>query len=138
MAVLVKHMAGNLVSRWTDLLTSDGEKPERNRDAAFEITPSDTRTLLMQTWETGCSCAFTSLESLRPADLDRTIFIRAEPHSIVQALDRQMTHAAYHVGQIVFLAKHLQADTWPSLSIPRAESRKFNADMLTSSPRASG
>jgi uncharacterized damage-inducible protein DinB len=119
LAVLVKHMAGNLLSRWTDLLTSDGEKPDRDRDAEFEIAPNDTRDALMQRWEAGWACAFTSLDALAPADLDRTIQIRGEPHSLVQALNRQLTHAAYHAGQIVFLAKHLQSDTWQSLSIPR-------------------
>lgn len=128
-AVLVKHMAGNLLSRWTDLLTSDGEKPERDRDAEFEITPEDTRARLMQAWESGWTRAFDSLQALTPADLDRTIYIRAEPHSLVQALNRQMTHAAYHVGQIVLLAKHLRTDSWQSLSIPRAQSRQFNANM---------
>ena len=135
LAVLVKHMAGNLLSRWTDLLTSDGEKPERDRDSEFEITPSDTRTDLMQAWEAAWTCAFRSLEALTPADLDRSIRIRGEPHSLVQALNRQLTHAAYHVGQIVFLAKHLQADAWQSLSIPRGQSRRFNSDRLASPPR---
>ena len=136
LAVLVKHMAGNLLSRWTDLLTTDGEKPDRDRDAEFEITPSDTRTLLMQRWEAGWARAFASLEALTPADLDRSIRIRGEPHSLVQALNRQLTHAAYHAGQIVFLAKHLQADSWQSLSIPRGRSAQFNAGVLSSPPRA--
>ena len=126
LAVLVKHMAGNLLSRWTDLLTSDGEKPERDRDGEFEITSSDTRPLLMEAWEAGWRRAFESLEALTPADLDRTIHIRAEPHSLIQALNRQMTHAAYHVGQIVLLAKHLQAESWESLSIPRGKSKQYN------------
>lgn len=136
LAVLVKHMAGNLLSRWTDLLTSDGEKPERDRDSEFEISPSDTRSDLMRRWEAAWTCALSSLEALTPADLDRTIQIRGEPHSLVQAINRQLTHAAYHVGQIVFLAKHLQADTWQSLSIPRGQSRQFNADMLAAPSRA--
>jgi hypothetical protein len=119
LAVLVKHMAGNLLSRWTDLLTSDGEKPDRDRDGEFEIAPDDTRAALMQRWEDGWACAFSSLEALTPADLDRTIQIRGEPHMLVQAINRQMAHAAYHAGQIVFLAKHLQSGSWESLSIPR-------------------
>ncbi len=135
LAVLVKHMAGNLLSRWTDLLTSDGEKPDRDRDSEFEITPSDTRAALMQSWEAGWTCALDSLEALTPADLDRSVRIRGEPHSLVQAINRQLAHAAYHAGQIVFLAKHLQSDTWQSLSIPRGRSGQFNADMLASPPR---
>ncbi|HEX8830030.1 MAG TPA: DUF1572 family protein [Longimicrobium sp.] len=119
LAVMVKHMAGNLLSRWTDLLTTDGEKPDRDRDAEFEITSSDTRAGLMRRWEAGWACAFDSLDALSPADLDRTIRIRDEPHTLVQAINRQMAHAAYHAGQIVFLAKHLQSDSWESLSIPR-------------------
>ncbi|HEU0079376.1 MAG TPA: DUF1572 family protein [Longimicrobiaceae bacterium] len=134
LALLVKHMAGNLLSRWTDLLTSDGEKPDRDRDSEFEIAPSDTRESLMARWEAAWSCAFGSLEALAPADLDRTIRIRGEPHSLVQAINRQVTHAAYHVGQIVFLAKHFQSDAWQSLSIPRGQSRQFNANMLASPP----
>lgn len=136
LAVLVKHLAGNLLSRWTDLLTSDGEKPDRDRDSEFEITPSDTRPHLMRRWDAAWTCALRSLEALTPADLDCSVLIRGEPHSLVQALDRQLTHAAYHVGQIVFLAKHLQAGSWQSLSIPRGRSRQFNADMLASPPRA--
>lgn len=136
LALLVKHMAGNLLSRWTDLLTSDGEKPERDRDAEFEITTSDTRESLMQRWEAAWGRAFGEMEALTPADLDRTIRIRGEPHSLVQAINRQLTHAAYHVGQIVFLAKHLQADSWQSLSIPRGRSRQFNASMSATPPRA--
>lgn len=122
LAVMVKHVAGNLLSRWTDLLTTDGEKPDRDRDSEFEIAPSDTRAGLMQRWEAGWACAFDSLEALTPADLDRTIHIRGEPHTLVQAINRQIAHAAYHAGQIVFLAKHLQSDNWQSLSIPRRRS----------------
>ncbi|HEX2187704.1 MAG TPA: DUF1572 family protein [Longimicrobiaceae bacterium] len=136
LAVLVKHMAGNLLSRWTDLLTSDGEKPDRDRDSEFEVASSDTRPLLMQRWETAWALVFRSMDALTPADLDRTIRIRGEPHSLVQALNRQLTHAAYYVGQIVLLARHHQADGWESLSIPRGQSRQFNAAMATAPPRA--
>jgi hypothetical protein len=129
LAVVVKHMAGNLLSRWTDLLTSDGEKPGRDRDSEFVIAPAETRASLMARWGAGWATALASLESLTPADLDRTIHIRGEPHSLVQAINRQLTHAAYHVGQIVFLAKHFQADDWESLSIPRGQSGQFNAAM---------
>ena len=120
LAVLVKHVAGNLLSRWTDLLTSDGEKPWRGGDAEFEIAPGDTRAALMERWEAGWSCALGALDALAPADLDRVIHIRGEPHTMVQAINRQLTHAAYHAGQIILLAKHFQSDAWQSLSIPRA------------------
>jgi uncharacterized damage-inducible protein DinB len=135
LAVLVKHMAGNLRSRWTDLLDSDGEKPDRDRDAEFEITASDTRAVLLDAWEEGWSRALGSLESLTPSDLERTVHVRTEPLTLPQALNRQMTHAAYHVGQIVLLAKHHQAAAWESLSIPRGRSRQFNAAMSVR-PRA--
>lgn len=128
-AVLVKHMSGNLVSRWTDLLTTDGEKPERDRDAEFEIIAADTRALLMQQWETAWACAFRSLEALAPADLDRIVRIRGEPHTLVQAINRQLTHAAYHAGQMVLLAKHFQSDAWQSLSVPRGQSREHDRAM---------
>jgi hypothetical protein len=136
LALLVKHMAGNLLSRWTDFLTSDGEKPDRDRDSEFEVAPSDTRESLIRRWEAGWSRALSEMDSLTPADLDRTIRIRGEPHSLVQAINRQLTHAAYHVGQIVFLAKHFQSDAWQSLSIPRGQSRQFNAGMAAAPPRA--
>lgn len=136
LALVVKHMAGNLLSRWTDLLTSDGEKPGRDRDSEFEAASGDTRETLMQRWEAAWAIAFGSMDALTPADLDRTIHIRGEPHSLVQAINRQLTHAAYHVGQIVFLAKHLQSDNWQSLSIPRGQSRQFNAGMAASPPRS--
>jgi len=119
LALLVKHMAGNLRSRWTDMFDSDGEKPDRNRDSEFERAASDTRADLMRAWEDGWSRAFTTLDSLRPEDLDRTVHIRGEPHTLVQALNRQLTHAAYHAGQIVMLAKHFRSDDWESLSIPK-------------------
>lgn len=126
LAVLVKHMAGNLRSRWTDLLTTDGEKPDRDRDREFEIAPADTRDALLAAWEDGWSRAFRALESLAPADLDRVVRIRGEPHTLTQAINRQLTHAAYHAGQIVLLAKHYRADAWESLSIPRGRSGRFD------------
>lgn len=125
LAVLVKHMAGNLRSRWTDFLTTDGEKADRNRDGEFEIAPADTRAALTEAWEEGWRRALEALEALTPEELDRTIHIRGEPHSLVQAINRQMTHAAYHAGQIVLLAKHHRADAWESLSIPRGASERF-------------
>ena len=124
-ALIVKHMAGNLRSRWTDFLTSDGEKPDRNRDSEFECPPA-TRAALMEMWESGWACLFTALEPLSEADAGRTVKIRNEAHSVMQAVNRQLAHYAYHVGQIVFLAKHLQSAQWKSLSVPRGQSGQFN------------
>ncbi|HLX75024.1 MAG TPA: DUF1572 domain-containing protein [Terriglobales bacterium] len=124
-AQIVKHMSGNMRSRWTDFLTSDGEKPDRHRDSEFEEPPA-TREALMKTWEAGWKCLFDALAPLSPADADRKVNIRGEAHSVMQAINRQLAHYAYHVGQIVFLAKHLQHAGWKSLSIPRKESGKFN------------
>jgi len=122
-AIIVKHMAGNMRSRWTDFLTSDGEKPDRWRDSEFE-NPAATRAALMSLWEEGWNCVFTALEPLSDADMDRTVTIRGEAHSVMQAINRQIAHYAYHCGQIVFLAKHLQSKQWKSLSVPRGKSRK--------------
>ena len=124
-AQIVKHMAGNMRSRWTDFLTSDGEKPDRHRDSEFEEPPV-TRVALMRMWEAGWNCLFFALEPLGPGDAARKITIRGEAHSVMQAVNRQIAHYAYHVGQIVFLAKHLQHAGWKSLSIPRNQSAKFN------------
>ena len=112
-------MAGNLRSRFTDFLTTDGEKPDRNRDGEFEIEGPVARQAMMADWERGWQVLFDALDALTPADLDREVTIRGERHTIVQALNRQMTHHAYHVGQIVFLAKHLQSAEWKTLSMPR-------------------
>ena len=124
-AQIVKHMAGNMRSRWTDFLSSDGEKPDRHRDSEFEEPPA-TREALMKMWEAGWKCLFEALEPLGAADADRKVTIRGEAHSVMQAINRQVAHYAYHVGQIVFLAKHLQHAGWKSLSIPRKQSEKFN------------
>ena len=124
-AVIVKHMAGNMRSRWTDILTTDGEKPGRNRDAEFEAPPA-TRQALMGLWEEGWTRVFEAVEPLSEADLGRTVTIRGEPHSVMQAINRQSAHYAYHVGQIVFLAKHYAGGNWQSLSIPRNRSAEFN------------
>jgi hypothetical protein len=126
-AVIVKHMSGNMLSRWTDFLTSDGEKPTRNRDAEFEGGDLTTRAQLMQLWEEGWRVLFSALEPLAEQDLTRTITIRSEPHSVMQAINRQIAHYSYHVGQIVFLAKHLRSSEWKSLSVPRNKSSEFNA-----------
>jgi len=128
-AIIVKHMAGNMRSRWMDFLTTDGEKPDRYRDTEFEDPPA-TREALMQLWERGWGYVFGALEPLSDADLGRTITIRGEPHSVMQAINRQIGHYAQHVGQIVLLAKHFQAGQWKSLSIPRGKSEEFNQRVL--------
>jgi uncharacterized damage-inducible protein DinB len=125
-AIVVKHMAGNMRSRWRDFLTSDGEKPDRNRDTEF-VEPPATREALLQLWEDGWKYAFSALEALSDADLPRTVTIRGEPHSVTQAINRQVAHYAYHVGQIVLLAKHFACGHWQSLSVPRNRSAEFNA-----------
>jgi uncharacterized damage-inducible protein DinB len=124
-AIIVKHMTGNMRSRWTDFLTSDGEKPDRNRDSEF-IDPPPTRDALMAEWENGWARVFAALEPLTDADLARTVTIRGEPHSVMQAVNRQLVHYAHHVGQIVLLAKHFACDHWQSLSVPRNKSAEFN------------
>ena len=124
-AVIVKHMTGNMQSRWTDFLTSDGEKPGRNRDAEFSDPPA-TREALLHLWEEGWQCLLGTLESLSDDDLGRTITIRGEAHSVMQAINRQLAHYPYHCGQIVFLAKHLCAGHWRILSVPLGKSAEFN------------
>jgi hypothetical protein len=124
-AVIVKHIAGNLRSRWTDFLTSDGEKADRNRDTEFELM-SDTRQSLMQYWEAGWQTLFGAIEPLTAEDFGKFITIRGEPHTICEALNRQMTHYAYHVGQIVLLAKHFRSADWKTLSVPKNKSAEFN------------
>jgi uncharacterized damage-inducible protein DinB len=124
-AQIVKHMAGNMRSRWTDFLTSDGEKPDRNRDGEF-VDPPASREALRAIWEDGWNRIFTALGPLTEADMSRTVTIRGEPHSIMQAINRQMAHYAYHCGQIVMLAKHFRGENWKSLSVPRNKSADFN------------
>jgi hypothetical protein len=121
-AVIVKHMAGNMRSRWTDFLTSDGEKPDRKRDMEFEIEVRDSKESLLKRWEIGWRCLFDALTPLKTEDLGKTALIRGEPHSVIQAINRQLSHYAYHVGQIVFLAKHFAGARWQSLSVPRRKS----------------
>jgi uncharacterized damage-inducible protein DinB len=128
-AIIVKHMAGNMRSRWLDFLTTDGEKPDRNRDTEFE-NPPKTRAQLMENWERGWKYVFDALEPLTEVDLTRTVTIRTEPHSVMQAINRQVAHYAHHVGQILFLAKHLtfaKTGKWESLSVPRGKSAEINA-----------
>lgn len=130
-AIVVKHMVGNMRSRWTDFLISDGEKPDRNRDSEFEDPPRD-RAELMVMWERGWSLVFGALAPLTEADVTRTVAIRTEPHSVMQAINRQIAHYAYHVGQIVFLAKHFAAretGNWVALTVPRNRSGEFTADV---------
>lgn len=124
-AVIVKHIAGNLRSRWTDFLTSDGEKPDRFRDTEFEMI-GDTRESLMQFWESGWQALFGAIEPLTVEDFEKRVTIRGEPHTIAEALNRQMTHYAYHVGQIVLLAKHFRSADWKTLSVPKNKSAEFN------------
>lgn len=127
-AIIVKHMAGNMRSRWTDFLTTDGEKPDRNRDAEFEHGPH-TRAEVIALWEGGWKILFGALAQLTDANLDRTVFIRTEPHSVTQAINRQIAHYSYHIGQIVYIARHYAAESgkWTSLTIPRKKSAEFNA-----------
>jgi hypothetical protein len=127
--VIVKHLSGNMRSRWTDFLTTDGEKPNRNRDSEFE-EPSATRAELLAQWESGWNSLFTAFEALTDADLTRTVTIRGEAHSVMQAINRQVAHVAYHCGQIVLLAKHFQHANWKSLSVPRRKSEEFNQKVL--------
>jgi uncharacterized damage-inducible protein DinB len=129
-AQIVKHMAGNMRSRWTDFLTSDGEKPDRNRDSEFTDPPA-TRQALLALWEQGWQYLFSALESLSEQDLGRTVTIRGEAHSVMQAINRQMAHYSYHCGQIVFLAKHFKHAEWQSLSVPRGQSAGFNRRVET-------
>jgi len=127
-AIIVKHMSGNMRSRWLNFLTTDGEKPDRNRDTEFE-SPANTRAELIEQWERGWKYVFDALEPLTEADLTRTVTIRSEPHTVMQAINRQIAHYAHHVGQILFLAKHLtftQTGKWESLSVPRGKSAEIN------------
>jgi uncharacterized protein DUF1572 len=124
-AIIVKHITGNMRSRWTDFLTSDGEKPNRNRDSEF-VDPPPTREALMKIWDEGWACVFQALEPLSEAEMARTVTIRGEPHSVMQAINRQIAHYASHIGQIILLAKHFQHDKWKSLTVPRNRSAEFN------------
>ena len=133
-AVIMKHIAGNMFSRWTDFLTSDGEKPDRNRDMEFVIKPDTTKEDIRAYWESGWQCLFNALEPLQSADFEKQVMIRGEPHTIVQAINRQLTHYAQHIGQIVFLAKHFRSAEWQSLSIPRNRSAAFN-EYLAAKPQ---
>jgi hypothetical protein len=124
-ALVVKHLANNMRSRWTDFLTTDGEKPDRHRDTEFERDAADTREGLRARWEAGWSLTFAAIEPLRESDLLVEVRIRGQAHTVMQAVHRQLTHYAYHIGQIVLLAKHFAGDRWTSLSIPKGRSRDF-------------
>ena len=126
-ALIVKHLAGNLRSRWTDFLTSDGEKPDRDRDQEFILTSTDTREELMRRWEKSWETVFNSIQALKPEDMTRTVYIRREPHTVLQATNRSMLHTSYHVGQILYLGKHLRGSQWKTLSIPKGMSAQVNA-----------
>jgi hypothetical protein len=127
-AIIMKHIAGNMRSRWTDFLTSDGEKPNRNRDTEFE-TPPSSRSELLAIWEEGWRLLFGALEPLGDADLGRTVMIRTEPHSVMQAISRQMAHYSQHIGQIILLSKHFAGANWKTLTVPRKKSAEFTADV---------
>lgn len=129
-AIVVKHLAGNMRSRWTDFLTTDGEKPDRHRDTEFEEPPK-TRAELMELWERGWRYVFDALQPLTDADLTRTITIRTEPHSVTQAINRQVAHYSYHVGQIVYLARHAAGDKWQTLTVPKKKSAEFNRQVAS-------
>lgn len=124
-AIVVKHMTGNMRSRWTNFLTTDGEKPDRNRDSEFE-EPAKTRAELMAQWDQGWGVFFAALDELTDDDLDRTVTIRGEAHSVMQAINRQLAHYPYHVGQIVLLSRHFAGEGWKSLTVPRKGSAEFN------------
>lgn len=125
-ALIMKHMAGNMRSRWTDFLTTDGEKPDRERDREFVIEEQDTAAQVRAQWEDGWARTLSAIESLRPEDLSRVVTIRGEPHTVLEAINRQLMHYAAHVGQIVLLAKHFAGEQWQSLSIPKGRSHEFD------------
>ena len=125
-AVVMKHMAGNMLSRWTDFLNSDGEKPDRNRDMEFVIDPQTSKDDVIAYWERGWKCVFDAIEPLSADDFQKRVMIRGQEHTIVQAINRQLMHYSYHIGQIVFIAKHFRSSDWKSLSIPRNRSAEFN------------
>ncbi len=128
-AIITKHLAGNMRSRFTDFLTTDGEKPDRNRDQEFLLDAGTARAEVMRWWEEGWACVLAAVQPLRPEDLGRTVTIRGDAHSVLMAIHRQVAQYSYHVGQIVLLAKHMRGAEWKSLSIPRGKSEEFNARM---------
>ena len=128
-AVLVKHLAGNMRSRFTDFLISDGEKPDRHRDQEFEMNSGTTRADVMRWWEEGWARVFSAIDALKPEDVMRTVTIRGEPHTVLQAINRQIAHYAQHIGQVVLLAKHFRAGEWKTLSVPRGKSEEYSRQL---------
>lgn len=126
-ALIVKHLAGNMRSRWTDFLTSDGEKPDRNRDSEFVIEAGDTRESLERRWQEGWELLQSAVAPLSEEDFGKTVLIRGQSHSVLRAINLQIGHYAYHVGQLIFLAKHFAGSRWQSLSVPRGQSEQYNA-----------
>lgn len=126
LAALMKHISGNLRSRWTRFLETDGEKPDRNRDGEFETDAADTPARLRERWNDGWKILFDTLDALKPGDLDRTVTIRREPHTVLQAINRQLSHYSLHAGQMIYLAKHLAGPEWKSMSIPKGKSKEFD------------
>jgi len=129
-ATIVNHLSGNMISRWTDFLTTDGEKPTRNRDAEFDDPPK-TRAAILDLWDAGWKSVFTALEGLSDTDMTKTVTIRGEEHSVMQAINRQVAHYTYHIGQIVLLARHYAGANWKSLTVPKDKSKEFNADVAS-------
>jgi Protein of unknown function (DUF1572) len=125
---MVKHLSGNMISRWTNFLTSDGEKPTRDRDAEFEEPPKN-RAEILDLWDAGWKCLLSALEGLSDADMTKTVTIRGEEHSVMQAINRQIAHYSYHVGQIVLLARHYAGANWKPLTVPKKKSAEFNQDV---------
>ncbi len=131
-ATIIKHLSGNMLSRWTDFLTTDGEKEWRNRDAEFENDPeTESKEAILETWNKGWNCLFEALNNLEPQQLSSIIYIRNEGHSVIEAINRQLAHYPYHVGQIIFYAKQLKNNDWHSLSIPKNKSKSYNASKFT-------
>jgi len=129
-AAIIKHMSGNMLSRWTDFLTTDGEKPDRNRDTEFEISVQDKNNIL-QKWNEGWNCFFETFNQLKAEQLGDIVYIRNEGHTVIEAISRHLAHSAYHIGQIVFYAKQLKEGHWKSLSIPKNKSKDYNADKFS-------
>jgi len=128
-AIIVKHMAGNMLSRWTDFLTSDGEKPDRNRDMEFVMLPDTTKADMLAYWEKGWACVFAAIEPLKPADLMIVVQIRGQDHTVLQAINRQLSHYANHIGQVIYLAKHFRSSDWETLSVAKNKSAELNAKL---------
>jgi hypothetical protein len=137
-AILVKHIAGNMRSRWSDFLTTDGEKPDRHRDTEFVIEPGDTRAALMERWEKSWTILLGTLESLGPGDLERVVTIRTEPYTVIGAIQRSLAHYSDHIGQIILLAKHFAGGKWQTLSIPRGKSEEVNAAFVAKQREKAG